>query len=252
MSKETNLSVVEIQGVRCYIDKLGAAWINAEDAARGLGFVDVHLKKDFATSGEKYETVRWARVNDYLREFGYDKEVGKDDFIPESIFYLLAMKANNEAAKNFQRKIAFEILPSLRKYGYYAMPGQKRKSFDSDTQDRFDELQVRLLSLSIEIEKITKERDRMNKNRYAAYANVLSKLIDFVEVNMDKLTLAVESDDTEEKKTELYLNLNITTMNIFNAEKSFHEADKKLAVLKAIEDETKKQIEEIVKNFIFP
>ena len=126
MSKETNLSVVEIQGVRCYIDKLGAAWINAEDAARGLGFVDVHLKKDFATSGEKYETVRWARVNDYLREFGYDKEVGKDDFIPESIFYLLAMKANNEAAKNFQRKIAFEIMPSLRKYGYYALPRQDK------------------------------------------------------------------------------------------------------------------------------
>ena len=31
------------------------------------------------------------------------------DYIPEQVFYMLAMKANNEAAKEFQRKIAYEL-----------------------------------------------------------------------------------------------------------------------------------------------
>ena len=35
---------------------------------------------------------------------------------------MLAMKANNEAARKFQRWIAFEVVPNIRKHGYYAMP----------------------------------------------------------------------------------------------------------------------------------
>ena len=107
---------VEVIGnVRCYLDKDGVAWLNAEDVARGLGFAQIK-------NGVEY--VRWETINKYLNDFGYNsfsQLVGKDDFIPENIFYLLAMKANNAAAKAFQLKIANEILPSLRKYGYYSV-----------------------------------------------------------------------------------------------------------------------------------
>ena len=99
-----------------YIDDKGTAFFNAEFVARGLGFVEA---KKFSTSGENY--VRWERVNGYLREFGFDKEVGKDDFLPENIVYRLAMKANNETAVQFQIKIANEILPSIRKHGFYSV-----------------------------------------------------------------------------------------------------------------------------------
>ena len=116
---ENALQVVEVQGVHGYIDDNGSAWLNAENVARGLGFVHVEEKVS-PTSGRKtYSTVRWERINGYLREFGFDKEVGKDDFLPENIFYLLAMKANNAAAKKFQLKIANEILPAIRKTGVY-------------------------------------------------------------------------------------------------------------------------------------
>ena len=91
---ENALQVVEVQGVHGYIDDNGSAWLNAEDVARGLGFVRVEEKVS-PTSGRKtYYTVRWERINGYLREFGFDKEVGKNDFLPENIFYLLAMKAS--------------------------------------------------------------------------------------------------------------------------------------------------------------
>ncbi|MFZ4912589.1 MULTISPECIES: phage antirepressor KilAC domain-containing protein [Paenibacillus] len=50
----------------------------------------------------------------------FSTEVSKDTFIPENIFYRLAMKARNEVAEAFQAKVADEILPSIRKHGIYA------------------------------------------------------------------------------------------------------------------------------------
>lgn len=112
--------IMTIQNVRGYVDAQGTAWLNAEDVARGLGFTQTQEKISPTSGGKTYESIRWERVNGYLQEFGFANKVAKDDFIPEGIFYLLAMKANNDAAKNFQRKIAFEILPTLRKHGVYA------------------------------------------------------------------------------------------------------------------------------------
>ena len=62
----------------------------------------------------------WWRVNEYLKGFGFSTEVRKDDYIPENIFYRLAMKAKNEVAEKFQAKVADEILPAIRKTGFYS------------------------------------------------------------------------------------------------------------------------------------
>lgn len=102
--------IMTIQNVRCYLDDKGTAWLNAEDAARGLGFTEVK-------SGVEY--VRWRTINGYLREFSFSQQVGKTDFIPENMFYRLTMKASNAAAEKFQAKVADEILPSIRKHGAY-------------------------------------------------------------------------------------------------------------------------------------
>ena len=42
-----------------------------------------------------------------------------DGYIPENIFYRLAMKAKNETAEKFQALVADEIIPSIRKTGGY-------------------------------------------------------------------------------------------------------------------------------------
>jgi prophage antirepressor-like protein len=106
-----NNQLITIQNVRAFIDNSGIAQINLEDISRGLGFTRI------ATSGN--EVVRWERVEGYLRELGVPT-CGHEDFVPENIFYRLAMKANNETAIAFQEKIANEILPSIRKHGMYA------------------------------------------------------------------------------------------------------------------------------------
>ena len=114
--------VMTIQNVRAYLDEQGTVFLNAEDVARGLGFFKTE-EKFSTTSGRKtYTTIRWERVNGYLKEFGYKTAVGKNDFIPENMVYRLAMKANNETAQIFQSKVADEILPAIRKHGAYMTP----------------------------------------------------------------------------------------------------------------------------------
>ena len=104
--------IMNIGGVDCY-EKDGTAYLKLEAVARGLGFTQI------AKSGN--EVVRWERVRKYLEELGIPT-CGDDDFIPENIFYRLAMKAKNETAERFQALVADEIIPSIRKHGAYMTP----------------------------------------------------------------------------------------------------------------------------------
>lgn len=108
----TNLTPVLISGVSCY-EQDGTAYLKLEDVARGLGFTQTK-------NGLEY--IRWDRVESYLADFGFPHKWGKDDFIPENVFYRLAMKANNPVAEKFQALVADEIIPSIRKTGSYTMP----------------------------------------------------------------------------------------------------------------------------------
>lgn len=103
------LAILNINGVECF-EKDGIAYLKLETVARGLGFTQ-------EKNGVEY--VKWERVNGYLEELGFSPQVGKNGYIPENIFYRLAMKAKNEAAEAFQAKIADEVIPSIRKHGGY-------------------------------------------------------------------------------------------------------------------------------------
>lgn len=108
-----NTEIMTISGISCY-EKNGVAYLNLEAVARGLGFT----KK--AESGN--EVVNWTRVRGYLADLGVVQKCTTGDYIPENIFYRLAMKAKNEAAEKFQAKIADEVIPSIRKHGAYMTP----------------------------------------------------------------------------------------------------------------------------------
>lgn len=107
-----NISPVLISGVSCY-EQDGTAYLKLKDVARGLGFTQTK-------NGLEY--IRWDRIESYLADFGFPHKWGKDDFIPENVFYRLAMKANNPVAEKFQALVADEIIPSIRKTGSYTMP----------------------------------------------------------------------------------------------------------------------------------
>ena len=101
--------IMNIQGIDCY-EENGVAYLKLETVARGLGFTQ-------EKNGVEY--VKWERVNGYLAELGFSPEVGKGTYIPENIFYRLAMKAKNETAEQFQALIADEVIPQIRKTGGY-------------------------------------------------------------------------------------------------------------------------------------
>lgn len=114
------LEIMNIQGIACY-EKEGMVYLNTEACARGLGFTTV------AASGN--EVVRWNTVHKYLSDLGVAGSCNGSnyreccpDFIPENIFYRLAMKAKNAAAEAFQARIADEVIPSIRRHGAYMTP----------------------------------------------------------------------------------------------------------------------------------
>ena len=103
--------LITVSGVKGYIDENGIAQLSFEDVARGLGFTEIK---------NNVEYIRYRTVFAYLESFEFSQDVAKDGFIPENIFYLLAMKASNQTAIAFQMKVANEILPAIRKTGSYS------------------------------------------------------------------------------------------------------------------------------------
>ena len=110
-------NIINISGIECYEDG-GTAYLKLEAVARGLGFTKTETKNE-----TEYTSVRWERVFAYLDEIGFDHKWAKDMFIPENVFYRLAMKAKNETAERFQAFIADEVVPSIRRHGAYMTPG---------------------------------------------------------------------------------------------------------------------------------
>lgn len=142
--------IMNICGVDCY-EKDGTAYLKLETVARGLGFTKTETKK-----GVQYTTIRWDRVFGFLEEFGFDHKWGKDAFIPENIFYRLAMKAKNAVAEAFQAKIADEVVPSIRKHGGY-IAGQNEMTADElmakalmVAQKTLAEREARISALTVE------------------------------------------------------------------------------------------------------
>lgn len=94
----------------------GKIEFDVEQAAIGLGITQIKNCKVY---------VQWKRVNNYLNNVSahvrnVSPQVQKGDFISESQFYKLAIKANNETAEKFQNWVTNEVLPSIRQTGMYA------------------------------------------------------------------------------------------------------------------------------------
>ena len=149
------IQIVNIDGIECY-EQDGTAYLKLEAVARGLGFT-----RD--KNGKEY--VMWDRVVKYLSEIGFHTSVENGsntngyghlpEFIPENIFYRLAMKAKNEAAERFQAKVADEIIPSIRKHGGY-IAGQESMSDDELLAKALLVAQNKILEKQRRIESLTK------------------------------------------------------------------------------------------------
>ena len=114
--------IINVENIRGYVDQTtGVVYLNLEDVCIGLGFTTT------APSGNI--VVRWNRVQNYLLAIenqgvatsgnGHVLQGVYPEYIPENVFYMLAMKAKSTPAIAFQQKIANEILPMIRRTGMY-------------------------------------------------------------------------------------------------------------------------------------
>ena len=197
MDTQTNFDpqIFEVYNVHGYADSVGTVYLLIDDVAVGLGFVQVQKKVspksggkssksggNSSTSGGKiYTSLRLERINKYLRDCDClgkdDPDVKSGDYIPEQWFYFLAMKANNAAAKKFQYKVAYEIMPAIRKNGYYSLTGETAPAVASapdfaSLQAQLDELKAMVAQLlksnkylsNIDLEKNIADAVKAGKN----------------------------------------------------------------------------------------
>ena len=99
----------------------GSIGVSAEDTAKGFGFTQIKNGKEY---------IRWETINEYLKEIGFSQLVGKDEYIPESMFYLLGMKAKGKKAQEFQKWLAIEVIPNIRKGNYIKITEEEKLLLD--------------------------------------------------------------------------------------------------------------------------
>lgn len=85
--------------------------------------------------------------------------------ISEPGFYKIAFRSQNPVAKKFTRFVAHEVLPSIRRYGYYKLPHVKMPQTHtlSATGEKIDNIGLRDMALDFgmtvtEFERTSKER----------------------------------------------------------------------------------------------
>lgn len=149
--------------VRTIENEDGSISISAEDTAIGFGWTQTQTK-----SGKAYTSVRWERMNDFSKECGFPHMWGKNDYIPESLFYMLGMKANNETALKYQKWLAFEILPSIRQYGGYLTSELRKKvrenpNYIIELADELDRKEAENKLLKSENENLKLENEELEQ-----------------------------------------------------------------------------------------
>lgn len=112
-------NIINVGGIECY-EENGTAYLKLETVARGPGFTQ-------EKNGVEY--VRWETVDRNLSELGFPNKLGKDDFIPENVFYRLAKLLKQNGVEIGQNWL-FEWLRNngfliSRKGSDYNMPTQK-------------------------------------------------------------------------------------------------------------------------------
>ena len=108
--------------LKSFIDKNQKIYFIGKDVAKILGYQDTNqaIRKHVDEEDRKYFPVE---------TMGYSKQGRPPVIIIESGFYSLVLSSKLESAKKFKRWVTSEVLPSIRKFGYY-------KLFDSRINQR--------------------------------------------------------------------------------------------------------------------
>ena len=131
----------------------GEPWLVGIDVASALGYADPFgaLKKHVDDEDKQN-----CQIDSFASPRGFI-------VINESGLFSLILRSNLPKAREFKRWVTHEVLPSLRKYGYYAMPAQNKSQHPFLTDEKIDAFShmVKVFSkydfLCYELQNIEKE-----------------------------------------------------------------------------------------------
>lgn len=200
--------------VRAITNSDGSISVNAEDTAIGFGFTQIKNRKTY---------VRWETMNSYCKELNFSQQVGKDDYIPESLFYLLGMKANNKVAKEFQKWLAVEVIPEIRKTGAYS----------SNNQLTLSEFKGQVMTLVNDI--VSAKINEVEEKCSEFYKINSAKKYDVSQYIKRRLGISKANDEYHQVKDRVFLLLNVTKwedIDIDTFKESIDIIDESIRVIK--------------------
>lgn len=214
--KDVQLFINEDLGleVRAITNSDGSISVNAEDTAIGFGFTQIKNRKTY---------VRWETMNSYCEELNFSQQVGKDDYIPESLFYLLGMKANNKVAKEFQKWLAVEVIPEIRKTGAYS----------SNNQLTLSEFKGQVMTLVNDI--VSAKINEVEEKCSEFYKINSAKKYDVSQYIKRRLGISKANDEYHQVKDRVFLLLNVTKwedIDIDTFKESIDIIDESIRVIK--------------------
>jgi prophage antirepressor-like protein len=161
---DSNYILFENQQINIIIDNNDKLWFNANDLTTALGY------------GRQKRMIRFHVENknkSQLQHINHNHNINKHPqsiYISETGLYTLLIKSNKPNAKKFTAWITEEVLPSLRKYGYYKM------------KTKYEQDKTGLLQQIKYLEKQTKTmEDNLKKDKYPNGA--LFYIIDYSDDN---------------------------------------------------------------------
>lgn len=128
MTKELTRFDFEGKSIRTFGTKL-EPWFAAVDVLRALGIPKNYIKRTLNTldEDEKMVVKLMTEADSSVIKLMTEEEKVKGNhnmvwIISEPGFYKIALRARTDAAKAFTRWVTHEVLPSIRKRGYYLDP----------------------------------------------------------------------------------------------------------------------------------
>lgn len=119
-----------------------------------------HNSKDLAMYKDKIFNSIWKNNKDNNPRY----------FVNESGMYSLVLGSGKEEAKDFRRWLTKEVLPSIRKNGYYQMQSSENSHMMEDLQSQINSLQTMLFSKDVEIKQHKNTINELTKE-YSEFKN---------------------------------------------------------------------------------
>lgn len=168
--------------IRAYIDKRNILQVSAEDAAYGLGYT---------TLGRNLvEHINWGKVKAILKDFGYNtRKLGADSYIPENMFYVLAMRADSPSAKSFQWWAADTVFPQIRRQGYYVAEDFHAQLQQKNRQEGIVIRKGETSAIKLYIQYARRQGDRRNEGKvYAWFSSLANRIVGVPDGERDNAT----------------------------------------------------------------